>query len=179
MSKHNIIMHESNEAAQYKTGLEGWVDRHGRFWGEDERMARYCGSTHHKCDDDCGTAVSNQRVRCDRCDLERETNDYNKMLKKKWDGKTPLFSQTRGEYIFDTQVDLDTDGETYEWLRLVICEPNHYHELSDDYYEDILGEDQETSHTIMMAIEAFNKVVATCGPASWSPGKYAVDVSDW
>ena len=40
-----IILPESPEAASVQT-VTGWVSRTGRYWGNDERMARYDGSTH-------------------------------------------------------------------------------------------------------------------------------------
>lgn len=53
MNKDQIkpIFPESPEAATFKTGLSGWVDRHGRFWGDDEKSVgrRFDSSQqHHK-----------------------------------------------------------------------------------------------------------------------------------
>ncbi|EKB5404420.1 hypothetical protein OOP60_004875 [Salmonella enterica] len=46
--KEKIVMMDSDEAASIRT-LTGWVDRQGRFWGNDEYQARWCGATHRKC----------------------------------------------------------------------------------------------------------------------------------
>ena len=42
-----IILPESPEAASIQT-VTGWVSSNGRYWGNDEHMARYDGSTHRK-----------------------------------------------------------------------------------------------------------------------------------
>jgi len=44
-----IVPYDSAEAASIQT-VTGWVSRSGRFWGNDEHMARYDGCTHRKCD---------------------------------------------------------------------------------------------------------------------------------
>lgn len=48
MREVKVVMYESTEAASIEA-VTGWVDPHGRFWGKDEHMARYCGSTHRHC----------------------------------------------------------------------------------------------------------------------------------
>lgn len=48
-----IIMYDTPAAAMYRTGIEGWVSSDGHFFGKGERaehLARYSGSTHHKCE---------------------------------------------------------------------------------------------------------------------------------
>ena len=49
MAEKQIIMEDSPEAASIQT-VTGWVSRTGRFWGNDERMARFDGSTHNRRD---------------------------------------------------------------------------------------------------------------------------------
>jgi hypothetical protein len=44
-----MVLRDSSEAAQYRTGLSGWVSRNGRYFGESEDMARYDGCTHVAC----------------------------------------------------------------------------------------------------------------------------------
>ncbi len=50
MNSHSpkVVMMDSDEAASIQT-LTGWVDRQGRFWGDNEHQARWSGSTHRKC----------------------------------------------------------------------------------------------------------------------------------
>ena len=48
MADKSVIMYDSPEAASIKT-ITGWVSSAGRFWGDNEHMARYDGSTHMKC----------------------------------------------------------------------------------------------------------------------------------
>ena len=52
MSGNEMILNTSDEAAHFVTGLSGWVSRHGHFYGNDERLARYDGCTHTVCE--CG-----------------------------------------------------------------------------------------------------------------------------
>jgi len=37
MSKNEMVLYDSPEAAQFVTGVSGWADRHGRFWGNELR----------------------------------------------------------------------------------------------------------------------------------------------
>jgi hypothetical protein len=39
-TQEKIILPESVEAAHFVTGISGWVDRDGVFWGKDERRVR-------------------------------------------------------------------------------------------------------------------------------------------
>ena len=65
-----VIMFDSDEAAQYKTNLSGWVSRDNHFFGEDEHMARYVGCTHRKCED-CGEPTEKGWLVCDNCREKR------------------------------------------------------------------------------------------------------------
>jgi hypothetical protein len=49
MPEEKVVMYESSEAASIQT-VTGWVGADGRFWGNDEHMARYCGATHRHCE---------------------------------------------------------------------------------------------------------------------------------
>ncbi|MEQ1969482.1 ead/Ea22-like family protein, partial [Xenorhabdus nematophila] len=65
MSK-KIVMYDSPEAAQIKI-VTGWVSRDGRFWGDDERMARYCGATHRQCENNPDHPIIGVHDYCDLC----------------------------------------------------------------------------------------------------------------
>ena len=60
------ILYTSDEVAKHVTNIEGWVDRHGRFWGKDEHMARWSGCTHIICPS-CGNPTSRNYTICSDC----------------------------------------------------------------------------------------------------------------
>lgn len=65
-----MILASSPEAASIQT-VTGWVARDGRFWGDDERMARYCGSTHSICEKNPAHGPVENRSYCEACYAER------------------------------------------------------------------------------------------------------------
>lgn len=174
-----MILNTSDEAAKFVTGLSGWVDRHGRFFGNDERIARYSGATHTPCAD-CGAPVTKCYTRCPACREKKAVERYAAMESQKWDGETPLYSDALDEYFYDEDYIRDAAHEhecSLDDLRLIVCQPNHYREIDTDYWQDELPEDGDVSPELVEALGALNRVVRSLGPASWSPGKYAADVS--
>lgn len=172
------IFPESEEAAKFVTGISGWVDRGGRFWGADERMARYSGSTHRHCD--CGEVIE-QRSYCSACHRRKEIESYNNSQKIEWDHKIPLYSQAHDKYLFDKDelVDfmLECDATSADELELFICEPNKLSQINSDLWADDLPEDGELPSEVEDALEAFNAVIRESEPVSWSPGKFAAIVN--
>lgn len=167
-----VILPDDPRAATLQT-VTGWVSRCGMFWGKDERMARFDGSTHRKCEK-CGELVE-QRSYCRPCADRREVEKYEAMPRKEWDGKAMLYSITCDRYYADLDDafgDVD-EGETLEDLRLVICEPNHVRPLTEDYFSDDLPEEGDTTEELFEAIGAFNEAVKGV-VLSWSPGKFAL-----
>lgn len=63
----------AEESAERRTNIEGWVCKKcGRYWGDDERMARYCCATDFPCD--CGEGrYQKSRIRCVACDEKKAT----------------------------------------------------------------------------------------------------------
>jgi hypothetical protein len=187
----DIVMYDSPEAAQVKT-VTGWVSREGHFWGDNEHMARYDGSTHKKCET-CGAVVS-QRSFCTPCSTAREIEKFAAMERKPWDGDSPIYSQLLDRYFFNGEVfDVFEEGDgfedeegnvvtpyTEEDLRLIHCEPTYLHLLdADDWSDDLPSEDHGGDglpDEVEVALEAFNAVLKKQGPVSWEPGKYAVQL---
>jgi len=171
------IFPESPEAASFQTGLSGWVDRHGRFWGKDEQTARYCGSTHKHCD--CG-AVIKQRSFCEDCSRLKEAARYKEVEKLTWNGETPLYSQIHDKYLFgkDDLLDLMQDSKVTDpdELELFLCEPNYLREIESDQWCDDLPDDGDLPPEVEAALEVFNAVLRAAEPVSWSPGKFAAIV---
>lgn len=173
-----IVMYDSQEAAQYLTGIWGWVDRHGIYYGygpEAELTARYAGCTHKPCAK-CGQPTEKMYASCNACRRLAEIARYGAMPRAGWDGKAMVYSEARGEF-FDSPDDaaeaIDED-ETLADLRLVICEPVYVTPLESDYCSDDLPEDGELPDAVWEAMQAFNAAVAGI-VLSWAPGKYALD----
>ena len=169
-----MVMFDSYEAAQFRTGLSGWVSRHSHYWGNDERAARYDGCTHTRCED-CGEPVDRGRLICPKCHEARSIKRYNAMPKEVWNGKGMLYSDATNKYFsgWDEVEDFLDDGETIESFRLIICEPQYLPLLAYDYGCDELPEDGELPDAVIVAIEEFNKVIREVGAVSWMPGKKA------
>lgn len=168
-----VILEDSPEAAKYVT-VGGWVDRHGRFFGVDERTARWSGATHIKCAN-CGKATSKTYTICCDCRLKRSAEKYAAMEPKEWDFDTPLYSEQLGKYFFDDEVlnyvD-DNPTESIESLMLVICEPVYLRQIDSDYFYDDLPDDGELPEEIVIALANFNNIISQQSPVSWAPGKY-------
>ena len=173
--KEKIVLNTSEEAATFKTGMSGWVDRHGRFYGKDERMARWSGCTHVLCSF-CKKPVRKGYTACDNCRLKKSIEKYNEMERKEWDGETPLYSHRTDKYFFDSD-DIEDDLHFYncsiESLRLIICEPIYLRPIDNSFFLDDMPEDSELSEEIWDAINALNEAVKKQKPIAWEPGKYA------
>lgn len=173
------IDYNSDQAAKFVTNLEGWVDRQGRFWGDDEHMARWSGATHIPCDK-CETPTKKGFTQCESCREQNKIERYKALEKVIWDGKTPLYSEAHDEWFFDEESILDYLFEhetTPTKLRLVTSSPQYLNELDIDYFVDVLPEDDYClPDEVEEAMEAFNKVIRKSKPVSWVPGQYAAIV---
>ena len=179
MSDKQILI-TSNEAATLITGIEGWVDGNGRFWGKDEHAARWSGCTHIICPS-CQKPTSKNYTHCPECREKRELERYKERERVEWDGKTPLYSERADRYFSDSE-DLDYYLEEEECsagdLRLIICIPNYLKPLEDDFFCEDLAEDGELPQDVIEALNDLNEVISKQESISWSPGKYAADLSE-
>jgi hypothetical protein len=187
-----IIRYDDPEAATFKTGISGWVDRTGRFFGNGpsaEHMARYSSCTHRICEK-CGELYSKNGY-CEPCHQKKMDAKFNAMPTQKWDGVTPLYSESWEKFFFDMDEindmieDAAADGErmeTLEDLRLVICKPNYAREIDDEYFGDAFPEDTNSTLSdldpeLAELVEAVNEYIRKQGkPLSWTPGKFRVDL---
>lgn len=164
--------------------VTGFVSTDGRFYGDDEHLARWASCTHVRCA--CGALARKSWTACDEC---RERNDiarYAALPKVEWDGKSFIYSDAADRYFsdYDDLVDFIRDGRDDspdlkpDDLRLMICEPNMPGEIDpDDYFADDLPEDGEVPNELRDAVEALNAVIRKSPPLSWSPGKKAAIVT--
>jgi hypothetical protein len=166
------ILIDSDEAAQFRTNISGWVSRHGRFFGNDERAARFDGCTHVICED-CGEPSDKGWLVCLSCRDKRDAVRYQAMPSEVWDGKGLIYSDATDEYFpsWDDVDDYCYDHDiTVEDLRLMICEGQYLPLLDvDDYGCDVLAEDGELPDEAIEAIEKFNETIKKIGVVSWYP----------
>lgn len=178
--KDEQILYSSDRAAKYVTNISGWVDSKGRFWGNDEHMARYSGCTHIDCKD-CGKPIPVRGYTiCSDCREKKNIERYNAMPCIEWDGETPVYSQSDNQYFFDEDElrDYTEDHQcSIDSLRLVICKPNEFRLIDYYYFSDELPEDAELPEEIEMAIDELNMVISRQPPVSWSPGEHAVTLN--
>lgn len=139
------VLETSDEAATFVTGIEGWVDGNGRFWGKDERAARWNGCTHIICPG-CKKETSKNYIYCPECREKSAAAQYEEC--------------------------------SVEGLRLIICIPNYLKPLEDDFFCEDMAEDGELPQDVIEALNSLNEVISKQEPISWSPGKYAADISE-
>ena len=175
-----VIMADSDEAASIKT-VTGWVSSTGHFWGKDERMARFDGSTHKICDKNPAPGVVEQRSWCEACRAERMTAKWEAMPRREYDGEPVC--------VFDSDTYFFAPEEIADWLldndikledaRLVFCKPKHPEQIDpNEHYQDDLPEDGEVSAALAEAFDALNKIIEAQPPLSWWEGDEAVVLPD-
>jgi hypothetical protein len=166
------ILYDSPEAAQFRTDIKGWVSADGRFYGNDEHIARYAGCTHKKCE--CGGETEKSYTCCENCRAKNRAERYNKLPFKEWDGKEPICLYDGDEYFFDEDslVDFLYENEfNGSDVMLVICEPVYHSFASGEDFADDAHEDYEPPDKLAKAIQELNKVIKELPPHSYMPGK--------
>lgn len=175
------IFPDSPEAAKLVT-VTGWLSRDGRFYGDDERLARWDGSTHCKCQH-CGTVTEKRWTACEACRSKAALERFLAMPEMEWDGKAMLYSYRFDAYYIDPsdalealdtyEPDDDSEGggETLADARLVICRP-HYAQIDIEIFHDILpGDEADPPQELLDAIDVFNKTMKDV-VISWEPGTF-------
>lgn len=178
-TQEQVVLASSPEAASIQT-ITGWVSRGGRYWGNDERMARYEGATHTSCA--CGQTISKHYVYCDACKEKLEIDKFNAMERKPWDGTAMLYADASDQYfgsVDEAEEYAEEQDISLADLRLIICEPNYATQIDPiDHFCDDLPEDGDLPAELHAAFDNLNKAIKACStPLSWSPGKYALDIS--
>ena len=171
-----IVMFNSPEAASLQT-VTGWVSADGRFFGQDESLARFCGATHRQCKNNPDHPPHEVRGYCAQCHTEKRAKVFAAMPTKDWDGE-PLVDFDGDQYFFDADSLRDhlIDGDvSLSNLRLCICEPNMPREIDpSDVFSDDLPEDGEIrDDQLVAAFDLLNEMIRKAEPLSWSQGKFA------
>ena len=172
----------SDERAARKVTVTGWLSRDGRFYGDDERMARWAGSTHAVCET-CGTTTTKSWTKCEACREKADIERFNAMPELPWDGEAMLYSDRFDAFYrepgdaleaLDTyEPDEDSSGgrETLADARLIICRPQ-YAQIDSEIFHDILpGDEADPPQELLDAIDAFNEKMKDV-VISWEPGKF-------
>lgn len=169
-----IIRYDSDEAAVLKT-VEAWVTNDGILFKEEAR-ARYHGCTHKVCE--CGELMPKYKTICDVCSDSKSDERYFKRPFIEWDMVTPVFDGDTFLFSSEEVEDYLAENELEpEDLRLVLCEPNSFYEISDGYWEDIMPEDGdgELPKVLREKLDELNAVIGTLKPCSWGHGKYRTE----
>lgn len=179
MSDKKQIMYESDDSAVYESKtLTGWWTKKSshtggaRFWGEDEHMARYDGSTHSLCE--CGEIRSNSYTLCEKCRAKKKKERWLALPSGEWDGKDPVCTFDDDKYFYSIEEMEEYCEEcdcSEEDLMLVFCEGRKPSLIDDDYWCDDLADDQELPSEIYEAVAELNEFLKAQPVLSWWPGK--------
>ena len=138
-----IIFPESDEAAKRATQITGWVSRHDRFYGEDERAARWGGATHVHCSK-CGGPTPKAWLVCEDCRAKQAQERYLEFPQKEWDEIVPAYSPVTDTYYWsweEVQEDNCSGILSSIDMQLVLCKPVYAPGVDPEmYYEDLLPE---------------------------------------
>lgn len=174
-----IIIYDSPESAQIKT-VTGWVSSTGRFWGKDEHMARWEGCTHKKCE--CGNLTEKSWTKCESCRAKNNLENYLKLPFKEWDFETPIYDDSSDKFFWSEDdlieyiEEYQEDNNELPSLKLYLCEPQKFFDVSPDYWADIMPEDMdELPSEIKTALHNFNTVLKNAAPASWVRSKFRTE----
>lgn len=176
MSKPEIKF-DSQEAAEYRTNIEGWVSANGRFWGKDERAARYDGCTHRKCEKEgCENYTDKNRLYCQTHAFEKSKEVYLSKPYKEWDKEIPLVIYNDDRYFFSVE-DLEEylEENDSQDIRLMVCQPNYLTHLDTEQWREDLPEDwdlRDVDEKLENMVKEINKYIDTLPPASWSAGSF-------
>lgn len=175
-------VHYDDEEAAKRVSVIGWVSRDGRFYGENEHLARWNGCTRLKCE--CGNLHEKGWTMCKACRNKASDARYEAMPFIEWDGDAPVCLYDDDKYFFSEDDVLEYCAEeelSPSDLQLVLCEPQYAHEVEPDKeYQYILPEDQslaDIAPEISAAFAVLNAAIKAYGkPISWYPGTKRTDV---
>lgn len=168
MDEREIILPSDDRAAQIKT-VTGWVSRQGRFWGNDERTARYDGSTHSLCEKH---GPYEQSSYCHACHEDRQKEKYTKLKKTEWNGDFPIATYNSDEWFWD----IDQLRDHVEYIADAFESPQHAidalmfvdavavfaHELDCNEIYDDRPEESDLPVEIEEAFEELNRKIKAC-----------------
>lgn len=173
----SIIMYDSPQAASIQT-VSGWVSNDGRYFGDNEKLARYCGATHKSCSVDSDHPIYPVNSYCDACSHDEALERFNAMPIVEWDGSTMLYLCEHDLYLSSAssvQHFCDEYGLELKDLKLVLCEEIGMQEVDENYWEDDFAGDVDLAAPIQEALDTLNAAIRKHGKAaSWMPSSKRV-----
>lgn len=178
------ILFNSDQAAYFFStpNTQGWYSSDGRFFGADEKAARYAGCTHAICD--CGEIMEKYFTMCAKCREKKADLIYSAKTKIPWNGSVPLYAEAIDKYFYDLEElnlyirDLKEKDQDFNLssLRLTICDPIFPNPIfPDNLFNDSI-EDIILPIEIDNALKALNEAILSNTTTShWKPGKFAFD----
>lgn len=167
----------NEEAAEFRTNIEGWICKTcRRFYGKEEgaeRTARFCCEKDHKCDS-CDGRAKKSYIYCDPCIAKRAHERFLKVPVVEWDGETPLVTFDDDRYFFDADSLADwlaEEGIKIEDAKLVLAEEDSpplfkMSEFLCDYLCDDNRDQLEPTDKIDKAV---NRWIEKNTPTTWLP----------
>ena len=171
-----IILPDDQHAAE-KVNVDLWRSRSGTLFNSED-AARYDSSTHRRCDL-CDAVCEKSYTICSECRRKEANAKHATLETKPWDESSLIFSDALDEYFSDIDMledALHEHGLTPAEARLLHCEPLKPRLIDPyDLYADDMPEDEhDLAQEIIDAFDSLNKVLITCAPISYYPGKIAV-----
>lgn len=169
------ILYSAPEAAK-KVTVTGWASSNGRFFGNDEHMARWDGCTHQICE--CGNEMERGWTRCVNCRDKKLNKTYSNYQYKEWDGKTPLALYNSDTFFWDADCIedyLEDNNLEPKDLKLVYCRPEYLSEIDTEQWVESLPEDGELPKEFNEKLNEFNAFIRKQNPVSWFPDKYRTE----
>lgn len=167
----NDIIFPDDPIAATKRTVTGWVDREGRFYGDDERMARWSGSTHKKCE--CGHVYPKSSW-CSPCHERKMDEKWYAMEIVEYTGgpvvihNSDHFYESLEDFLEQFDDEFDDDSDPYD-CKLVLCREEGLREIDSSVFEGQLLEDGELPSDVEEAIDKFNEVIRNCKHRTWWP----------
>ena len=159
-SNEDKYVYGENDGARKMT-VQGWVDRHGRFYGDNEKSARWGSCTHKRCD--CGRLMERHWTKCDDCRDKLSKDKFYALPAEPWDGESMIYSDRNDDYysdLFEAE-DAANDSEvSMEEMKLMHTEKVSPPCVEEDYYCDMSdGEDGHLPSCIAELCDEFNEKV--------------------
>lgn len=166
-----IIMYDSPEAGRLVTVTVWEVDNpNGIIYTPNEHSARWNNCTHLKCE--CGNIREKHYTICPACRQKSANDRYNKLPYKEWDMVEPVVLRNGDQYFFSVEeLEYYMDDNEMNDVELLICEPVHYSQITDENVADDSHENYTPPKELEQKIKEFNDFLKTLPPHSWRPGK--------
>lgn len=153
-----VILYKDADV-KYLTDIKGWISSDGRYWGDNEHMARYCSCTHDICaTEGCENTVNKSYRICAECADKRDQLKWEESEKREVSPYDNMYYSQRNDRYFQEWEDVEEYCEENELLPedllLYHCERETSPQLDIEIlYEDITPEDLELSDMVNDEIE--------------------------